>query len=131
MNTNRIGDISEHYVTARLLELGKNVSRPVGNNCRYDVLVDNADGTFTRGQVKTGRLRNGVIRFSTKSTHVHTGECFDYLGQVDVFYIYCPELDKVYAVPITRIGTSQKSLRITRSKFCNDKQTDFAEDYEL
>lgn len=53
-----VGDITEAYVAARLLELGHTVLRPIGDNARYD-LVFEADGVFKRVQA---RLPVGAMR---------------------------------------------------------------------
>ena len=41
MNSKDKGDIAEAFVTARLLEMGNSVSKPFGDNQRYDIIVDN------------------------------------------------------------------------------------------
>ena len=40
----------------------------------------------------------------------------DYKGQVDVFLVWCPELNTVYEVPVAACGKQQVSLRIERTK---------------
>jgi hypothetical protein len=70
------GDVAEAYVTARLLELGKTVLKPVGDSARYDLVVhDVAAGTFMRVQCKSGypnpRAHN-VMMFAACSSSSHT-----------------------------------------------------------
>ena len=60
-NTKLTGDISELRVLAALVEAGYHVWLPYGENHRADVVMEDGDGRLYRVQVKTGRLRGGVI----------------------------------------------------------------------
>lgn len=83
-----------------LLRRGYSVSVPQSSNERYDLIVD--VGRLLRVQVKTGRLRNGAVTFSTRSVRVNSRGAHwrDYHGEIDYFFVYCPDTDGVYAVPI-------------------------------
>lgn len=127
-NTKAKGDITEAMVAVRLLQTGVAVLKPFGDNQRYDLVTD--DGVkFTRVQCKTGRLTNGCIEFSTKSTG-YAGKRSSYQGQVDVFGVYCQEVDKVYIVPIEDCGTSNKKLRYEVVSY-KAKEENLASKYEL
>ena len=63
-NTKRVGTISEAAVIMRFVKLGYRVSLPFGESTPYDLIVESPNDTLFRIQVKTGRLRNGVIRFA-------------------------------------------------------------------
>ena len=39
-NSKSVGDITQSQVMAALLKHGKNVLMPFGDNCRYDLVVD-------------------------------------------------------------------------------------------
>lgn len=130
-NTKRKGDISEARVLCALLDLGYLVSVPFGENQRYDLLIDDGE-TISRVQVKTGRLRNGVILFSTVSTHAHRGRpAQPYHGQVEYVAVYCPDTEKVYIVPESHLTRSLGSLRITPTKNNVAKTVRWASAYEL
>jgi hypothetical protein len=47
------------------------VSIPFGTNQRYDLIVDLGD-RLVRVQCKTGRLRDGTIKFATQTVRVNT-----------------------------------------------------------
>jgi hypothetical protein len=82
--------------------------------------------------VKTGRVRNGVILFSTVSTHGHRGRpAQPYQGQVEYIAVYCPETEKVYVVPESHLTKSLGSLRITPTKNNVAKTVRWASAYEL
>lgn len=111
------GDIAEAYVTARLLELGLTVLRPVGDNARFDLVVHHAEnGGFLRVQCKTAfpdpRAAN-VIKFAVCSAASRTNAGKrDYRGEIDLFGVYYPANRSVYLVPVEDVGTSEASLRL-------------------
>lgn len=111
-NPKAVGEISEAFVLARLIELGYPVALPFGNNQRYDFIVDDG-GFLSRVQVKTGRLYRGAVGFPTCSTNGFTGEQRGYLGEADEFLVYCPETNEVYRIPVADCGpTKTASLRV-------------------
>ena len=95
---------------------GYDVSVPFGENTRYDLIVDRG-GALSRVQCKTGRLRDGTVRFATASTYAHLPSPRemrrDYAGQIDEFAVYCPETQGIYLLPIEEIRTQRGAyLRI-------------------
>lgn len=68
------GRYREAFITARLLELGLTVLKPVGDDARYDLVIER-DGSFTRVQCKTacvdGRASN-VLTFPVCSSASHS-----------------------------------------------------------
>src|SRR5690606_31452350 len=97
MNTKHTGDISEAFVAAELLKLGYSVSKPLGDNQRYDLVIDSG-GKFYRVQSKTAVIEsNGSISFPTCSTYAHRGRKREnYFGQVEFIMAFCHETGKVY-----------------------------------
>lgn len=91
---------------ARLVQAGERVLIPFGENVRYDLVIDQ-DGSFIRVQCKTGRLKDGAVRFPTCSSTYHhpanrgISNCHQgYTGQADVFGVYCPDTGGTYIVPV-------------------------------
>lgn len=130
-DTKSKGDITESRVLAAFIDWGFYVSRPFGENQRYDLIVDDGEKLF-RVQVKTGRLRNGVVLFSAMSSHWHRGgQARSYVGEVDFIAVYCPDTGKVYAVPEAHLTRSYGSLRIAPTKNNVAKTVRWAHRYEL
>jgi hypothetical protein len=50
-----IGELSEIIVAAELAKAGYGVAFPMGENRRYDLIIEK-DGVLSRVQVKTGRF---------------------------------------------------------------------------
>ena len=118
MHTIEKGDLAVAMLTARFLQRRWTVLRPVSELSRYDLVIDRGEG-FERVQCKTGRLREGAVRFNVCSSLAHHGKnkpARPYLGQVELFGVYCPENDSCYLVPVEQVGTSEGSLRVDPSK---------------
>jgi hypothetical protein len=105
---------------------------PFGNNHRYDLVLD-LEGKFVRVQCKTGRLRRGVVLFAARSVRVNTKRVYfrDYQGDVDLFVVYCPDNDRVYAVPIDDATSTAGALRVDPPANGQSKNIRWAADYEL
>lgn len=126
------GNRTEARVLAALLDRYDTVLLPYGGNCRYDLAVDTTGG-FIRIQCKTGRLRKGTIRFNACSSTSHhlNGARRAYHGEADIFGVYCPELQKVYLVPVDNCGTTDVWLRVDPPKNNQKSGIRMASDFEL
>jgi PD-(D/E)XK endonuclease len=131
-NTKRVGDISELRVMCDLVAAGYLVSIPFGENHRYDLIIEK-DFILSRVQVKTGRLRKGVILFNCFSSHAHRGgaSCRQYIGEVEFFGVYCPDTDCTYLVPLTDMISHRGHLRLSPVKNGQRKKLKWARDYLL
>jgi hypothetical protein len=132
-----VGDVSTAMVTARLVQAGKSLLVPFGENQRYDLVIDE-QGDFVRVQCKTGRVYRGVIWFPTcSSTYHHPNNQgkktykHAYAGQADVFGVYCPETDRVYIVPVSEVGSASATLRVNPPRNGQSKGIRWAHDFEL
>jgi hypothetical protein len=137
MHTKDIGDIAEQFVIAHCLKCGWIVSKTVGDNQLYDLVLDKGDGKLLKVQVKNGKLDDGVILISPKSC----GYMFDGKGNrilfqrkyspedVDFIASYCPDTNECYL--IKNEGNPSISLRITPPKNNQTKKIRYAKDYEI
>ncbi len=138
-NSKAIGERSEAIILAKLLEVGYGVLTPFGDNRRYDLAIEDADGNFYRIQCKTGWIEaNGAfIEFATASSYYHTkaGRTGygrrDYRGQIDYFAIYCSNTKGMYLVPIDHVGVANARLRLIPTENKQEKKVRWAKDYEL
>jgi hypothetical protein len=127
-------DRTEAIVIAALVRRGYRVLRPLSANQRYDLVLDLGD-RFLRVQCKTGRLRNGAVRFSTRScrsdtrrTYVRSYSC----DEADVFLVHCPETERIYAVAVGDSGVlTGVSLRVDAPANNQLKGIRWAVDHEL
>jgi PD-(D/E)XK endonuclease len=134
-NTTAKGDIAEQTIVLALLKAGKTVLWPVSNGLRYDLVVDNLDGTITRVQCKTGTLKcdGGVVRFRPRSADARRPSGVPYHGQIDAFGVYCPQNEHVYFVPIADLGSlrSEVSLRLLPARSGQEIGIRYASAYAL
>lgn len=111
MNPKGRGELTEAILLAALVRKGFAVSIPFGNNQRYDFILD--DGTaLTRVQCKTGWIAKGCVVFQTASKNGFTGERRGYMGQADIFLVFCPDNETIYRVPIDGSTKSEMRLRL-------------------
>ncbi|KKN27680.1 hypothetical protein LCGC14_0862040 [marine sediment metagenome] len=130
MHVNEIGALAEIKVAARLMEQGYIVSKPVFGDARYDLLADN--GSIHRVQCKNGRLRNGVVKFKTRSHCAFTGADSPYTSdEIEFFGVYCPELETVYLVPVGDVPQDKGHLRVEPTKNGQVKGITLAASYLL
>jgi PD-(D/E)XK endonuclease len=127
-----VGSRSETAILAAFHERGFLVWLPWSANTRADMILDLGD-RFLRIQCKTGRLRDGAIRFRPQSVRCNTKHILirNYIGEVDYFAVYCPETKSVYVVPCDETTRSQIALRVRPSANNQAKRIRWANDYAL
>lgn len=133
-DTTSVGDIAEWQVATALIEAGKKLLRPLSTASRYDLAIDNGDGSVTRVQCKTGILRDGRIIFRVYSMSGHRGTIAKtYEGQVDAFGVYCPQTRQSYLVPMSGFAPNAGSLclRVAPAKNGQAKRVRLASDYVI
>ena len=135
-HTQKTGDISESAVVTRLLQCGYFVLTPYGQNHRYDLVIEDADGKFWRVQVKTGWVdeEQALIKFNTASSYNRTVQYKgwrNYRGQCEYFAVYVEALNRVYFIPVDDVGTTNATLRLRPSKNKQEKNVRWAKNYEL
>jgi hypothetical protein len=130
-----VGDHSTLAIMLALDEAGYHVAIPFGENTRYDLVID--DGVqLGRVQCKTGRLREGAVRFKACSLYAHhlnpkiTSR--DYLGEIDYFAVYCKETGGVYLIPIEEMPSRwEAALRVCPARNGQVRGIRQAADYEI
>ena len=118
-----------------LHEAGLSTLVPFGENTRFDLAIDEGH-RLARVQCKTGRLRKGAVRFATCSCYGHHARPSesrrDYQGQVDYFAVYCPDLERVYLIPIEDLAVrAQGALRVDPPRNNQRRGIRLAADYEI
>ncbi len=107
---------------------------PFGDCAPYDLILDSPNDRALKIQVKTGRLRKGVIRFSCCSWHAHRKmPPTQYVGLIDAFAVYCPDNDEFYVVPIDSPAATATfgSLRISAPTNNIKSTIHWAKDYRF
>ena len=96
---------------------------------RVDLVIER-DVSLLRVQCKSAVLRGpNVVYFRTCSNTANAPR--DYVGEVDAFGIYSPQLERVYLVPIEGLGQRGCHLRLGPTRNGQQKGIRFAADYEV
>jgi hypothetical protein len=127
------GDLTEIEIVAALMRKGRRVLRPISDGLRYDVLIDNGDGTFARVQCKTGQLRDGVIVFRIRNTDGRRPNGVSYRGQVESFGVFCPQNGRTYLVPMSALTACDSTARLRLQPAKNGQRSGIrlAADFEI
>ena len=112
--------------------MGHHVFLPVGQNQRYDLLVE-VDGVPYRCQCKTGRLKNGAIEFNAQSVRSNTKGVLtrSYIGEIDDFLVSCEDTAEVYALPMDDALRTNVLLRVDAPDNHQQRRIRWAADYRL
>jgi hypothetical protein len=136
-STRELGMISQTAILYALARNGEEVLIPWADYLRYDIAIFK-NGGLIRIQVKTARLSpdGAFITFSAFSTNWRGGKGTaqykkGYKGEVEYFGVYCPELDKVYLVPVDVVPENNARLRISTKNFDNYPHIVWAYKYEI
>ena len=129
-----VGDRSTLATMVALERCGYALYLPFGENTRTDLVID--DGlSLARVQCKTGRLREGAIRFAVSSSYAHHRRPTrrrDYRGEIDFFAIFCPEAGGVYLLPIADVeNRTACALRVTEARNGQVQRTRAADQYVI
>lgn len=112
LTTQQKGITTEMFVAARLLQLGYNVSQPLCQDSKYDLIVD-VNNKLLRLQVKTARpLSEKIIVFNCRSTtkNSQTNKSRYYQeDEIDYFATYWD--NKVFIIPPNECS-SEKRLHL-------------------
>jgi hypothetical protein len=128
MSPSSLGERAEAAVLHALVQSGREVYLPFGGSSRCDLIMGDAAG-LARVQCKNGRLLDDVIRFRTCSNTGNTPR--DYVGEIDLFGVYCAELGAVYLVPIGVGGARACHLRLAPPRNGQHRGIVWADDYFL
>jgi len=134
MDTKDIGELSEATVLTKLKSLGFTVSTPFGDNARYDLIFDDENHLY-KVQVKTGKLKErGVVTFNTASNCHNSEENYQkgYAEKdIDLFIVYCPQNEQIYAVDVEDAPKSAMSLRVEEPENGQTKGINMADEFRL
>ena len=132
LNSKQMGDVAELKLALFFIESGFNVSKPLSEYSKYDLILDSGS-RLIRIQVKHGQLReNGVISCTTKSVTIGTDKKWNvkkYAKQdFEYFAIYEP-VNKLFFIVKNEGEQSQINLNYACEK--SNSKTRFASDYTL
>ena len=117
--TKQKGLITELQCQTFFTQLGYNVSIPLGEDCRYDMIVD-VEGKLIKIQVKTCHINDGKtgINFSTRSCQggntTHEIQSKKYINEIDYFATFWE--NKCYLIKIDDCQSNDRTLSFEQKK---------------
>jgi hypothetical protein len=129
MRTNIKGDIGELSIMREFLKLNYWCSKPFGDDCPYDLIVDNKNGELKRVQIKyVTPNESNTLRVKLFS---ETG--ISYRETVDWIAVYNSESEKCYLLKLDTFDSDVATLylRLDKPKNNQSKGINLAENYEL
>ena len=133
ISVKRKGILTEETLKLWFLKKGFSVSVPIGDDDRYDFIVD-FEGKLVRMQSKTSNLTRTAnhLNFATASINYNSKGSHrnQYTSkEIDYFCTIHPETEQVYIVPVEICG-NECDLRLAPPKNNNFKGVKMAKDYE-
>lgn len=134
------GDLAEKMFELECIKRNIPIYKPVNSATREDFVVV-MDGVFKRVQIKfiSASNNSSVIAFSMSKPQngrrdSETGKPLYKIyneNEVDLFFIYCPDTNQWYKVPISTVKSRQRStlLRLTAPLNNQSKGVTYASDY--
>ena len=105
--------------------LGYNISIPLGEDCKYDLIVD-IENELYKIQVKTCHEEENGIEFSTKSSYLTSkGTVSKGYSEKNIDFFATFYQNECYLIPVEQCGSSAKKLL-----FKQKTGTAFIEDYK-
>lgn len=97
----RAGEWVQSEVETFLLRNGQVIALVKNASAPYDLVWDRGKERL-RIQVKKGRVRDGVTYFTVnpRSRNAKGLHAKSYVGKIDAFMVFVPEISKFYLVPI-------------------------------
>lgn len=133
-NTKHTGDVSEAFVTAHLLARGYVVLKPLGDNQRYDLVIDRGSG-FERAQVKTALYvpEKENLRIPLSNSYAHRGRSRKtYRGDVELVLAWSPRCAAVYVIDMDKVANcTEIILRLKPAMNNQIRNINLATDYLL
>jgi hypothetical protein len=123
------GGIGEALILADILRRGYRVALPVGEDCRFDLIVER-EGVLEKVQCKYTESRNGVISVICRNCNSRSVKKYS-SSEVDWIACYDNTTDKCYYIPSSFLGDGRAeiSLRLSPPKNNQRKRVLYANEF--
>ena len=123
MNSKDKGNIGESVFLAEMIKKGCIVSKPFGDNARYDFIVD-VNGKLLKFQVKYCNCfseNNSILcPCASSANHTTNKKYSSYKNDVDYMAFYLAPYDKIAILSIKEIG-NRKTISLRNTKAANNQ----------
>jgi len=128
------GAVAEAAITAKVIQLGLTVLRPLCEGRRYDLVID-LEPQLLRIQCKLAQRLGGVLSVRLKTSrytpngYITTSYS---AAEVDAIAAYSPELNRCFLIPISEVsGRRGIHLRLDPTRNNQNQGITWADDYAL
>lgn len=129
--TTAIGGIAEMYAAIYFVKRKYIVSRPLFDNARYDLLIDNGR-KILKVQVKSRKSKNGRVVIELYSSHGKQRGHRNYKnGDFDLLFIYVPELHRAAIISWIEIMRAGVKTKLTLLLDADKSQKNSFSKYEI
>ncbi len=130
--TKEKGDIGLTQVIANLQLNGITAALPLSEHLPFDLIAVNKDAKLSRVSIKYRAINtNGIIEIPLRTISSNS-EGYKVkvtnLNEVDAFAIYCPDTNKCYYIPSTKLIGYKASMALSVGK--SNNQSNLSTDYE-
>lgn len=128
------GAVAEAAITARAIQLGLTVLRPLCEGRRYDIVID-TEPELLRVQCKLAKRLDGVLSVNLKTNRYTPGGYVStsYTStEVDAVGAYAHDLNRCFLIPISEVsGRRCVHLRVDPPRNNQLQGIRWADDYEF
>jgi hypothetical protein len=134
LTTDQKGAVAEVAIMMQALKLGIDVYKPCFEGGRYD-LIFGLDSRLLRIQCKWATVRKNVVTIqcysSRRGPDGYIKRAYS-SSEIDALAAYCPDLERCFLVPISRIdGRPTVHLRIAPARNNQVQGVNQAEDFDF
>jgi hypothetical protein len=135
LTTNQKGAAAETAIAHEAIKLGIEVSRPVAEGGRFDLIFAFEDASLARVQCRWAPLMRGVVTvraYSCRRTAEGLARRAYTAVEIDAIAVYCPDNGRCYYVPVEKIdGHTTLHLRLAPPANNQAERVNWVRDYEL
>ncbi|MDX6408543.1 MAG: hypothetical protein QOE13_1614 [Gaiellaceae bacterium] len=134
LTTDQKGAIAELAIITEALKLGIDVYRPCFEGGRYD-LIFGIGSRLLRIQCKWAAINKNVVTVrcysSRRGPKGYINRAYS-SNEIDALAAYCPDLDRCFLVPISRIdGRPTVHLRVVPARNNQTRRVNHADDFDF
>jgi hypothetical protein len=134
LTSDQKGALAELAIMTEALRLGVEVYKPCFEGGRYD-LIFGVDSRLLRIQCKWATVRKNVVTIrcysSRRAADGYIKRAYS-SSEIDALAAYCPDLERRFLVPITRIdGRPTVHLRVAPTRNNQVQRVNRAEDFDF
>ncbi len=132
MTNKEKGELVEQIVITEFLKLGVPVSKTIGDNQPYDIIID-LKGKLYKVQIRAGWKQNNTLKVSFQSSRMNTKVDYKITNKdkVDLYVTYCFENEKCYVIDVNKIKNINSVCLQLNDECKNGRVSNFAKDFEL